>query len=545
MPSLLLSTPFYLGHIVIVCFTLIAARILTRRFVQLPLPPGPSALPLLGNILQLPKQQPWRQYEHWRQKYGPIYRLVAGKDTIVVLGNWEVAHELLNKRSRIYSSRPRCPMAFELLYKGMHTLLRPLGDKFAQHKRAAAPVVGLAAAKLYIPLQQMESLDTLRHLIEHCTARDSSPNSVNAKGGCFSDYHAMSHAIHRYAASVMFSLTYGFRIRTGTEEEMEAAYVIQHNFVEAMKPGFWPCDIVPALNHLPRWLAPWKQTAAKWFEYEKAHHLRNLARAKASTGWNWAKALLSRKHVHQFDEVELAYDIGILNDAGLDTTGQTIEMFVMIAVAFPQQVETAQEELDRVVGRSRLPMYSDKASLPFVCAFIEESTRWRPLTMAGVPHATVQEDVYQGYRIPKGSIVIPNVWSIHMDASIYGDPERFRPERWLDKPELPNASFGFGRRVCVGEAIARQSLFITISRLLWSFQFDKCVDDNGCTMQVDTMNLTDYFVVRPKAFPFRLNPRFDEVSVVIEQAWSEEDSDVGSLLAIIGQGFNRVNTNPE
>lgn len=423
----------------------------------------------------------------------------------------------------------------------MHTLLRPLDEDFKRHKRAAAPLVGLRSAKLYIPLQHMESLDTMRHLVRHCAAKRSNLDSATPSNGYLNDYYATTNAIHRYAASVMFGLTYGFRIKTGSEEELKIAHQIQHNFLLAMKPGFWPCDIIPALNYLPKWLAPWKRTAQKWFEYEKAQHLRNMERAKASPNWNWAKTISLRRDATRFDPIELAYDIGILNDAGLDTTGQTIEMFVMIAVTFPEQVAKAQEELDSIVGRGRLPLYDDKPNLPFVCAFIEETTRWRPLAMAGIPHSTVQEDFYKGYRIPKGSIVIPNIWSIHMDPDVYGDPETFRPERWLENAELPNASFGFGRRVCAGEAIARQSLFLTISSLLWCFQFEKELDDNGRMIDVDTMNLTDYIAVRPKPFPFRLSPRFEQVPVVIEQAWSKENSDLAFLLNEMGQGYQKIN----
>lgn len=521
---------------------LITAAIIVRRLLQHPLPPGPPALPLLGNILQLPRRESWRQYDLWKQEYGSIYRLIAGKDTIIVLGNWETAHELLNKRSSNYSSRPRCPMAFDLLYKKMHTLLRPSGHEFAMHKRAAAPLVAPRSARLYIPLQQMESLRAMRYLLEHATSQEVTVElEVSNKAKDMDNHEAVKRALNCFAASVIFSLVYGFPVDASNAPVMASAHVVQHNFVEAMKPGTWPCDILPALNYLPDWLAPWKRKASEWFEYEKAHHLRNLRRGKASPSWNWTKELLAGKNSHQFSELELAYDMGILADAGLDTTGQTIEMFVMIAVTHPLQVLRAQTELDDVVGRGRLPAHSDKEKLPYTCAFIEEVTRWRPLTIAGVPHSNLREDVYNGYRIPKGSVIIPNVWSIHGDAAVYGDPELFRPERWLEKPQLPNASFGFGRRVCVGETIARQSLFITISHLLWTFRFDKALDENNRVIEVDTLDLTDYFVVRPKPFPFRLSPRFSEVSSIIQQTWSETDTDVTSLLTKIGCEYKRTN----
>ena len=177
--------------------------------------------------------------------------------------------------------------------------------------------------------------------------------------------------------------------------------------------------------------------------------------------WNWSKAAAASKEVRSgITEIQLAYIMGILCDAGLDTTGQFLEIFVMAAVSHPDAVARAHEELDHVVGRDRLPNADDKPRLPFIDAMIEETMRWRPLTMAGVPHSNIDEDTYEGYRIPKGSVVIPATWTLCMSEVTYGsDSAEFRPERWPENPKLPNTLFGFGRRACTGERVARKSLF--------------------------------------------------------------------------------------
>jgi cytochrome P450 len=76
----------------------------------------------------------------------------------------------------------------------------------------------------------------------------------------------------------------------------------------------------------------------------------------------------------------------------------------------PRVQEKAQEELDEVIGRDRLPEFSDRESLPYVNAIVKEVLRWYPNTPLGIPHATTEEDDYKGMRIPKGSLIIMNVW---------------------------------------------------------------------------------------------------------------------------------------
>lgn len=112
----------------------------------------------------------------------------------------------------------------------------------------------------------------------------------------------------------------------------------------------------------------------------------------------------------------------------------------------------AQAELDSIVGRRRLPTWSDLPHLQYVNLILQETYRMNPLSPLGVPHASIADDVYQGMFIPKGTIVYPNVWAMSHDEKVYKDPFVFRPERYLPKDEggngepLPVGNFGFGRR---------------------------------------------------------------------------------------------------
>jgi cytochrome P450 len=123
-------------------------------------------------------------------------------------------------------------------------------------------------------------------------------------------------------------------------------------------------------------------------------------------------------------------------------------------VKHPQAVRKAQEELDRAVGRDRLPGFADQPELPYLRALVAEVQRWRPIIAGGLAHATTEDDVYEGYFIPKGTTVIPNAWAIHQDPALYPEPELFKPERFLDKQNnfvgVPGADRGhFGTCSCL------------------------------------------------------------------------------------------------
>lgn len=520
-------------------------RLLITHVTRASLPPGPPRLPLLGNILSMPTSYPYRQFHTWSLQYGPIFSLVAGKDTIIVLADHETSHELLNKRSLNYSHRPRMPMASDLLYKGDHMLIRPFDDKYRAHRKNMGPVLTKPASRKVVPLLDMESIASLRQLLDFCEGSEKERldareyvKHVKDQSKSLDGYCAVVKALHRFTASMSYMLVYGFRIETGREPELTEAHLIEKRFAEAMKPGVWPCDVIPALNYLPAWLAPWKRTAERWYEFEKNHHMKSIEKAKNTHSWNWTKALMGSKAARGLGDVSLAYDVGVLNDAGLDTTVQTLEMFIMAAVANPEKMKIAQDELDRVVGLDRLPGIEDEKELPYLSAVIEEVLRWRPILMGGIPHSNLQEDFFMGYRIPRYSVVVPNYWSINMDEKVYKDAHLFVPERWLENPSLPaHVGFGFGRRVCMGEHIARAALFLVVSRLLWAFEIKKELDGAGKEIEVDTFDLSDYFLVRPNPFPLRLEVRHGRVRKAVDTAWEDIEKDPDAVMDQVGGHF--------
>jgi len=136
----------------------------------------------------------------------------------------------------------------------------------------------------------------------------------------------------------------------------------------------------------------------------------------------------------------------------------------------------AQKEMDQELGRDGLPTFTDRERLPYMDAVWRESVRITPASPLGVPHAATQDDVYNGMFIPKGSWLMINIGFMCKDPRIWGDPDTYRPERWMPEHN-PNAAslpdidfiFGFGRRICPGQFLADRTNFTFAASLLKTY----------------------------------------------------------------------------
>ncbi|XP_046395022.1 methyl farnesoate epoxidase-like isoform X2 [Ischnura elegans] len=175
-----------------------------------------------------------------------------------------------------------------------------------------------------------------------------------------------------------------------------------------------------------------------------------------------------------FSEKQLVQTCVDLFMAGSDTTFNSLTFSVLYMILYPEVQCKVQKELDIVVGRDRLPSLEDRPNLPYVEATLHEVLRLSSVAPLAVPHSPLyaEKDVeFRGYIIPKKSRVILNLYAVHHDPKIWGDPHNFRPERFLDdngrvtKHEalIP---FGAGKRACLGEALARNNLFLFFTGLV-------------------------------------------------------------------------------
>jgi len=372
-------------------------------------------------------------------------------------------------------------MGGENVSRGMRTLLMPYGEQWRNHQRLQGSYLNVRVSQSYCALQDVESKQLLNDLL--------TPNV---------DF---SSAYHRYASSLIFALAYGRRLPRGNEPEVTAIDQVMENFLYAARVGTWLVDAVPVLNHLPSIFAPWKRYADKLHNFEANLNMRNMEKALQTASWNWSKQVQDMKEAQHMSPKELAYDVGIIYEAGSDTTTMALEVFTLAMVLYPDVMKRAQQEIDAAV--QSYPSYADKDNLPYIDALVKEVLRWRPVSAGGIPHAVIQDDEYMGFHIPRGATVIGNHWSISLDENVYEDPYTFNPDGGSrTQPYLLFLSASVVASV-QASILPKNSLYINIARLLWSYDIGYAWEDvegikKRC--EVDPFAFTQGFNSRPEPF---------------------------------------------
>ncbi|KAK5990623.1 Cytochrome P450 monooxygenase aneD [Cladobotryum mycophilum] len=497
--------------IFVACYGLTYYR---RKRQHLPLPPGPPQLPLVGNIHQIPEENPWRTYKEWHQKYGPIITVRSGLTNTIILGSHKAARDLLDKRNRNYGSRPPSVLINDFIFGGYQTSLLPTGQRWRIHRRILSAFCNIRTSPRYRPLYDAESKRLLREIFH---------------GADFFDF------FRHYFARILFALTYGKRV-TGSKDP-DAHDILEIVDVVLEEAGRSSAqEAFPILNSLPSALAPWKRHARLLYERHSRLFDDHMNTALASKSWNFCKQALRLKVSGEVERMELNFILGNIPEA-THSGSMVLRVFIMANILYPDAVRWVQEEIDRVVGPDRLPGFDDMAKLPHLNAYLLEVMRWRPITPAGMPHASFQDDEYMGYRIPKGTTVVPNHWSMDFDESVFPDPYEFRPQRWIDDPNLPSILFGFGTRVCPGKHIAESSVFIVAAHLLWSFNFDYAYED-GKRQEIDSWNMTQGADSGPVPFKASFKIRSPKHQEVVERECDISEVDIDAIMEKIGADFS-------
>ncbi|GAA6033612.1 hypothetical protein JCM8097_001483 [Rhodosporidiobolus ruineniae] len=482
-----------------------------------PLPPGPPGLPLLGNLLDVPKSRPWVKFEEWTRQYGPIFTLRLGSTTMLVIGRAGPAIELLDKRSAKTSSRARLIMTSELVSRGLRMTFMPYTDLWRRERRLLHQLTSPQASKQYEGIQEMESAQLVRDMLH---------KPKDFWGHC-----------QRYAGSTIMQIAFNKRAPTHTDSAITDMRKINEAMTKTAVAGRYLVDSLPFLNWIPELFAPFKQDAHRIFDDTLALFQSHVDGVKANVEQGddrhcFAKYILENQEAYQLKKEEATFLAGAMYGAGSDTTADALSTFILTMLLHPSVAATAQAELDRVVGSTRLPSFSDQKDLVYCQAVVREMMRWRTVIAGGLAHASTEDDWYEGYFIPKGTIILANHWAIHLDPEIYPNPEKFDPTRFINSEtgelqgtkysELGHHGYGFGRRICPGKHIAERSLFITFTRLLHCFTFTPPLSpstDEPILPSADAFS--EGFSSHPLPFEVVIRKRAGWVEEVIREAGRE------------------------
>ncbi|ROV91859.1 hypothetical protein VMCG_09180 [Cytospora schulzeri] len=490
-------------------------------------PPGPPTLPIIGNLHQMPTTRPHVQFKKWGDEYGPIYSLILGSQAIIVLSSDVAVKDLMDKKSAIYSSRPDMFLAQKICSGGLRFSFMPYGDTWRMMRRCVHSILNVRAAKAYIPYQELENKQMLAELLDQ-------PD-------------AFINHIQRYTDSLTTQMVFGFRAVSKDEEhvkEMFQNFSVFNEVCSSNTAGL--LDVFPDLRHLPDFIVQTKKRARQSHIKEKSFYVRGWMQTKQQIKDGTAKPcfcveLMKSQELEGFSDDLAGYTSGVLHEGGSDTSSATLTAFIQALILYPEVQTRAREELDRVC-EDRLPTMDDEENLPYTRACVKEILRWNSIGRAGIPHAVIKDDVYQGYTIPKGATVILNIWAINQDPSRYENPQVFNPLRFLgdtttaaesalspDVSRRDHFTFGAGRRVCPGMHVADRTLFMSISRLLWGFEFSKgkqmttSADGKEVWEEVtpDPDNVVDGILAHPVPFPATITPRSERHAEIIRAAWND------------------------
>ncbi|KAF8637703.1 hypothetical protein AX16_010778 [Volvariella volvacea WC 439] len=473
-----------------------------RSRSSIPYPPGPKPLPLVDNAFDIPSVKPYLTYTQWQRQYNSsLIHLQALGQHVLVINSFKDAVELLEKRAQVYSSRPYIPMVELLQWHEFNLVLLPHNSLWRRHRR------------LFHQMFRKEAAGAFNHIIVKKT--EDMIQSV------LSTPHDFRAHVKTLAGAIVLSVVYDYDVSPTGDRFVDLVQSAIHEVDRAILPGSHLVNTFPVLRHLPPWFpgAGFHKVAEKsrQLTWEMRMAPVDMVKKKMATGAGSQCVLgqlLERNDAQggsKEEETVITNVSAVAYAAGADTSYAGMVSFILAMALHPHIQQKAQAELDRVVGHGELPDFSDRDSLPYTEAIFRELLRWRPITPLAVPHATTEDDVYEGYWIPKGTIVMGNAWAMTHDETIYPEPDRFMPERFLDASGNLNnddriLSFGFGRRICAGRYLASNSLWFFIASMLAMFDIKKAVDESGKEIEIDP-DYEDGVVSHPKDFQCRFIPR--------------------------------------
>ncbi|KAG2068179.1 cytochrome P450 [Suillus decipiens] len=444
-----------------------------KRQNSTPLPPGPVPLPLLGNVLSIDALEPWLTYTKWRAAYGDLIFVRNLGEEIVVINSQPIAEALLDKRSRIYSDRPYLA-TLEPYGWSMNFGFLAYGDEWRLCRR-----------------------------LFHQTFRPE------------------------FSLSVVMSTVYGYNTSARNDPLVQTVE-------EALIPGLTlltperalMLKTFPFLLKLPDWCWGSSIKRGARASTKRVNKMANVpfryVQQHMADGSYPIQSSMVAENLRRMERQEEAYKPAFENAlkkaattaivASYETTSATLMVFVLAMVLYPDVQKRAQAEIDAVVGRDRLPTFEDRESLPYINAIVRETFRWEPVVPLGVPHATMSDDIYDGYFIPKGAIIVYNTWAITRDEKRYPNASRFIPERFIDVDDALTADdpgqyiFGLGRRICPGRYTADASSWSAIVTMLATLNISSAKDDQGKVIDF-TPTFTPGVVRCPDIFSCSISPR--------------------------------------
>uniref|UniRef100_A0A3B3CSL4 Cytochrome P450 2G1-like n=2 Tax=Oryzias melastigma TaxID=30732 RepID=A0A3B3CSL4_ORYME len=445
------------------------------------LPPGPPALPLIGNLLQLDKNAPFRTIVELSQTYGPVMTIYMGWQRTVALVGYDAVKEALVDQADDFVGR--APLPF--LYKATrgYGIGISNGERWRQLRRFTLTTLrdfGMGRKGMEQWIQE-ES----RHLMAQINA---------CKGKPFDPTFMLGYAVSNVICCLLYEERFNYDDKQFLELLKMTSEILGFNGGPkgAMYNFFpWLMERLPGYQHT---VFGYIEDTRKFIKKKIQEHKDTL---DPRSPRDFIDCFLIRidqeknNPTSEFHYENLVATVQNIFLAGTETTGSTIRYSLSLLIKHPKIQEKMQEEIDTVIGRERCVCMEDRKSLPFTDAFIHEVQRFIDLAPFSLPHYSLKDISFRGYTIPKDTMIFPMLHSVLKEDKFWSTPQSFNPQHFLDqngnfKKNPAFVPFSAGKRVCAGESLARMELFVFIVSLLQNFTFSA---PNG----PDSINLVPKF----------------------------------------------------
>ncbi|CAK6957885.1 cytochrome P450 2G1-like [Scomber scombrus] len=462
------------------------------------LPPGPAALPLIGNLPQLDKYAPFKSFVKLSEKYGPVMTMYLGWQRTVVLVGYDAVKEALVDQADEFTGRGPVPFLFKAT-RG-YGLGISNGERWRQLRRFTLTTLrdfGMGRKGMMEWIQE-ES----KHMRDRIDTFKGAPLDPTFLFSCS-------------VSNVICCLVFGQRFNFEDKQFLQ----LLTNIPELLR--FISSPMGQMYNLFP-WLMerlPGRQhTVFAYVDEVRAFIKTKIQEHKETLDPSFPRDYIDcylirmnqekDNHTSEFHYDNLVSTVLNLFMAGTETTSTTLRYALAVLIKHPDMQEKMQQEIDTVIGQERSPNMEDRKSLPFTDAVIHEVQRFLDIVPFSLPHYALEDISFRGYTIPKDTVIIPLLHSVLKEEKQWATPSSFNPQHFLDqngdfKKNPAFVPFSAGKRACVGESLARMELFIFLVSLLQHFTF-------SCRGGPDSINLIpEYssFANLPRRYEIIATPR--------------------------------------
>ncbi|KAJ7719464.1 cytochrome P450, partial [Mycena olivaceomarginata] len=441
-------------------------RIKEARSKRARLPPGPKGYPIIGNYYDLPAEGSHLQYSEWKKSYGDLILL-----------------SILGRNILVY---PRMPILERWCGFGWAILTWKYDGEIHDRRKMIFQSMNKDTMPHYEQYMHKEALDLARRIL-------ATPERF-------------LFLIDRMTATTIIRIAYGHAVYNEHDQWIGLVNNVNSSFREASKAlGTHIAEVLPLLTLFPAWIFGRKEAKAFRACYDSMNDMVNLP-------YNMAKKQVERQEAAP-SMTRWLIEQNMTPD-GTESFSAMIKVFILAMLVNPDIQNKAQAYIDAVVADGRMPTFSDRPLLPYIDGILKEIMRWKVVSPTALPHQLTNDEEYNGYFIPAGTMVVPNSYECARDESIFPEPEEFRPERFTDGVKLftnivepRDFAFGYGRRVCPGRQIADSTVWITIVTMLYVFDIRKATGPDGQPIEPDLVLANSAITSFPKPFVCDFIPR--------------------------------------